>query len=191
MFGNTVYDESASGDLSNNWATPTFLSFTSGSNQVLGTLVGPGDKDYLSFNVPAGYQILAINVLAGTSGGGTGVSFIGIDSGLSFLDPSTTPNASLAASLLGYTLYGASDVGSSILPRLALSRNSSPAAQGFTSLGAGNYSIWIQETATGTFPYGFNIVIDTPEPATCVLAFAGLAVLVLAGRRSASHLRRL
>jgi hypothetical protein len=191
MFGDTLYNESVSGDLSNNWAAPTFLSFTSGSNQVLGTLVGPSDRDYFSFNVPVGYQIAAINVLPGTVGGGPGlVSFFGIDSGLSFLPPDTTANATLAASLLGYTLYGASNVGSSILPSLATSNTSSPPAQGFTSLGPGNYSIWLQEGATGTFPYGFNIVIATPEPATWLLCFAALAIVVPARRRIASSYRR-
>ena len=147
-------------------------------------MIGPSDRDYFSFNVPVGYQVVAINVLAGTIGGGTGVSFFGIDSGLSFLDPTSTPNATLAASLLGYTLYGANNVGSSILPALASSKSSSPPAQGFNSLGPGNYSIWIQEGSTGTFPYGFDIVIAAPEPATWLLCFVGLAAIVLGTRRS-------
>lgn len=195
MFGSTIYDESVSGDLSNNWAAPTSLSFTPGSNEVLGSLVrpsstSPGDRDYFSFTVPIGYQIQAINVLPGTVGGGSGVSFFGIDSGLSFLDPNTTPNATLAASLLGYTLYGASDVGSSILPRLAASNTSTPPAHGFTSLGPGTYSIWIQEGSVGTFSYGFDVVIATPEPATWLLCCAGLGVVVLATRRRQIRSRR-
>ncbi len=186
-FGSTVYDESVSGDLSNNWAAPTLLSFAPGSNEVLGSLIrpsstDPGDRDYFSFTVPAGYQIAAINVLDGTMGGGSGVSFFGIDSGSSFLDP-TTPNAPLAASLLGYTLYGANDVGTNILPRLAASNTSTPAAMGFSSLGPGDYSIWVQEGSVGTFPYGFDVVIATPEPATWAFCCAALGLIVIFKRR--------
>jgi len=189
LYGNTVNNESVIGDLSNNWAAPTSLSFTLGSNQVLGSLVrlastSPDDKDYFTFVVPAGAQILAINVLPGTvAGGAGGVSFFGIASGTSVLDPSTTPST-LAASLLGYTLYGAADVGSSILGRLATSNTLTPAAQGFSGLGPGNYTIWIQEGATGTFNYGFDILIGTPEPASWFLGCAGLASLALLRQRT-------
>ena len=192
LYGNTVNNESVIGDLSNNWAAPTSLSFTLGSNQVLGSLVrlastSPDDKDYFTFVVPAGAQILAINVLPGTvAGGAGGVSFFGIASGTSVLDPSTTPNT-LAASLLGYTLYGAADIGSSILGRLATSNASTPAAQGFGVLGPGNYTIWIQEGATGTFNYGFDILIGTPEPASWFLSCVGLVSLALLRQRKSKQ----
>lgn len=187
MFGGTVYNDSVT-DLSNDWTNPTFLSFTTGSNVVMGS-TGATDRDYFSFNVPAGNRILGINVLAGTMGGGTGVGFLAIGSGTSFLNP-TTSNATLAASLLGYTLYGASDVGANILPRLAVSNTSTPPAQGFTSLGSGNFSIWIQEGAQGTFPYAFDIVLATPEPAALPLACAGLGTILLLAMRRRQSSRR-
>ncbi len=122
------------------------------------------------------------------SGGGTGVSFFGLGSGTSFLNPDTTPNATLAASLLGYTLYGAANVGTSILPALAASNGSTPAAQGFSTLGPGAYSIWIQEGSVGTFDYGFDVIVGTPEPSGWLLCFAGLAALILVRRTSGIRL---
>jgi hypothetical protein len=199
LFGNTITDESVVGDLSNNWNTPTSLSFTTGSNQVLGSVVrlsttSPQDMDYFTFAVPAGNQVTAINVLAGTAAGGPGaVSFFGIASGTSVIDPSTTPNSAVAAGLLGYTLYGSGDIGASILNRLATSNTLSPAAQGFSVLGPGNYSIWIQEGTPGTFNYGFDVVIGAaPEPTTWFLSCAGLSAMVVLTRRrhkQASSLR--
>jgi hypothetical protein len=198
LFGDTITDESVIGDLSNDWAAPTSLSFTTGSNRVLGSLVrvsttSPQDMDYFTFAVPTGNQVLAIDVLPGTSGGGGGaVSFFGIASGTSVISPSTTPNSALAAGLLGYTLYGSVDVGSNILGRLATSNTLSPAAQGFSVLGPGNYSIWIQETGPGTFNYGFDIVIGAvPEPATWFLSCAGFAAIALLAQRKHKHAPRL
>jgi hypothetical protein len=190
MSGSVIYDESMTGDLSNDWTAPKFLAFGPGSNQVLGSLVRvssttPDDKDYFTFTIPSGYHIDAINVLPGTVGGGSGVSFFGIASGTSVMDPSTTPNSTLAASLLGYTLYGSADVGSSILNRLANSNASNPAAQGFTTLGPGNYSIWIQEGFAGTYPYGFDFVVVTPEPGPWLLGLVSVAMMVVSKRRRA------
>jgi hypothetical protein len=198
LFGDTITDESVTGDLSNNWAAPTSLSFTTGSNQVLGSLVrvsptSPQDMDYFTFAVPAGNQVLAIDVLTGTSAGGAGaVSFFGIASGTSVINPSTTPNSALAAGLLGYTLYGPADVSSNILNRLATSNTLSPAAQGFSVLGPGNYSVWIQEGTPGTFNYRFDIAIGAaPEPATWFLSCAGLAAIALLAQRKQKHATRL
>lgn len=190
LVGSTTTNETSfGGDFSSNWLAPTGLSFTTDSNQVFGTLIRtstttPDDKDYFTFTVPTGNQIIAINVLPGTiAGGGGGVSFIGIAAGSTVIDPNTTPNSALAAGLLGYTLYGAGDIGKSILPRMASSNSIVPAAQGFSVLGPGTYTIWIQEGATGTFPYGFDIVIGTPEPATVMLMAASLALIALSRRR--------
>lgn len=179
----TLYDESVSGDLSTISGSPSSLTFGFGSNEVHGTTGRDGgtqlvDRDYFTFVVPAGGNLQAIRILAGTAGGGTGSSFIGIGSGSSLLDPTTAVPA-LAASLLGYTLYSSSDIGNNILPRLAASGGSTPPAIGFSGLGPGTYTLWVQETGTGSFNYAMDVVI-TPEPATWGLmaaAFAGLAAI--------------
>jgi len=183
LMASTIYTEGGN-DLSSDWTAPTPLAFTLGSNQVFGTIIGPSDRDYFTFTVPVGGQIAAINVLPGTTGGGTGVSFFGIASGTSVISPTTTPNSTLALGLLGYTLYGPGDIGNSILNRLAASNTATPAAQGFSSLGPGNYSIWVQEGATGTFNYGFDILIASPEPANWFLSCVGLAALAILSRRT-------
>lgn len=179
----TLYEESVSGDLSTSSGSPSSLSFGFGSNVVHGTTGRDGntqlvDRDYFTFVVPAGGNLQAITILTGTIGGGTGSSFIGIGSGASLLDP-TTAVPTLAASLLGYTLYSSADIGNNILPRLAASGGSAPPAIGFSSLGPGTYTLWVQETGTGSFNYALDVVI-TPEPATwgmMAAAFAGIAAL--------------
>lgn len=188
-YGATVHDESVNGDLSSSSSSPTILSFATGSNVVTGSLnrassTVPQDRDYFTFTIPANNFLFAINVLAGTNGGGTGLSFMGLQGGSTVIDPSTTPNSTLAAALLGYTLYSSADIGGSILNRLATSNGSNPPAQGFSRLGPGTYSVWIQETATGGFNYSFDFVLATPEPSTWAMALAGAGLLAFArGRR--------
>ena len=84
--GDTVYNESVSGDLSNNGLAPTVLTVSQGSNDVYGTTgksaAGVIDRDYFTFTVPEGMELTAITVLPGTTTlGPDGESFIGIESG--------------------------------------------------------------------------------------------------------------
>ena len=58
LFGAIVYNESVNGDLSNIGSTPTGISVSIGSNQILGS-TGRGtdnviDRDYFTFVVPTG-----------------------------------------------------------------------------------------------------------------------------------------
>ena len=52
-------------------------------------------------------------------------------------------------------------------------------ASGFTvPLSAGDYTVWIQELAPGSFGYRFNFVLaPVPEPSATLLCALGLAVL--------------
>ncbi len=102
--GDTVYNESVSGDLSNNGLAPTVLTVSQGSNDVYGTTgksaAGVIDRDYFTFTVPEGMELTAITVLPGTTTlGPDGESFIGIESG-----PQVTIStaATTAAGLLGW-----------------------------------------------------------------------------------------
>ena len=52
-----IYNEAISGDLANSGLTPTGVTVTLGSNQILGT-TGGTDRDYFTFSVPAGLQSL-------------------------------------------------------------------------------------------------------------------------------------
>jgi PEP-CTERM motif len=173
----TVYNESGSGDLSGSGTTPTIVTVSAGSNDIFGSTgrddSGVVDRDYFTINVPAGLGLRSIIVLPGTAGGPPMlISFIGIQAGSQVTVPT---NAANAAGLLGFYLYGATDINTDILPATGTAGNSS---DGFVPpLGAGNYAFWIQEGATGSFPYGFSLVVaKVPEPTALAMILSGLAV---------------
>jgi MYXO-CTERM domain-containing protein len=185
-----VYNENGpAGDLSNNGLSPTRLSLTLGSNQLFGSTgrdaSGVIDRDYLTFTVPAGLQWTALNVLPGTGTIGS-LSFIGLEQG-GQVTLSTTPTS--AAGLLGWRHYSTSDINTNILPAMGGAQNGS---SGFsTPLPAGTYSLWIQETGSGSVPYGFDIVLSaTPEPETYVTVLLALAALAAYRRRAGTALPR-
>ena len=177
--GDTIYNESVSGDLSNNGLAPTVLTVSPGSNDVYGTTgksaaTGVIDRDYFTFTVPQGLELTDITVLPGTTTLGTlGESFIGIESG-----PQVTVStaATTAAGLLGWDHYGTDDIGVDILPLMGTSDLGST---GFTGwLPAGTYSFWVQEASVGSVNYGFDFTVATPEPASWTMLLTGLAALV-------------
>lgn len=182
-----TYTESVDGEIAADRLAPSFLQLdfstsgkVPGSNVITGT-VGRNattraiDRDYLWVNVPVGYQLAELRVGNQTTVGGSG-SFIGLATGVTMPVPG---NAVDAAGLLGYRVYGVGDRNTDILDDMAVPINGS---SGFTRpLPAGDYTLWIQELATGTFTYRFNTVLSpVPEPATASLLVVGL--LVVAGR---------
>ncbi len=185
-----TYDESVSGDLSGNRLAPKFLQLdylpggnVAGSNVISGTLgrsAGVVDRDYLQINVPLGYVLGRLLVGNQTTVGGSG-AFIGLAAG------STMPvseTAIDAQGLLGFRIYTVADRGSDILDDMAIPTQGS---FGFTTpLGPGDYTLWIQELAAGSYTYRFNLVL---EPATVVslppvlpLFMSGLGLLAWRSR---------
>jgi hypothetical protein len=173
--GATLYDESTLGDLSNNGLSPTFLTFSPGSNVVRGT-TGLGtivDRDYFTFVVPQGLAVTSLVELANTTVGNA-VSFIGIEQGNAVTLPT---NAQTAAGLLGWTHYGAATTDTDLLPAMSISNLGSSGFNG--SLGPGTYSVWIQDGNVGTFSYGFDVRLDAvPEPGTLGMVWGALALIV-------------
>lgn len=177
------YQESVSGDLSNNRLIPSVLAPTIGSNTLKGTF-GPSavpdvpDLDYVTLTVPTGTVLHQI-VLTQASVGGA-FSFIGVEQGSQVSVPYTTSDAS---TLLGWHHFGSSDVGTDILP----SMSGGAGAQGFIPpLGAGSYTFWIMELDQAfSHSYGFDFrVAAVPEPSTWAISGTGLAVLgAMLGRR--------
>src|SRR6266513_2072994 len=61
----TIYDESVSGDLSNDPAAPTALTLTPGLNSVSGTVAGfpefggTDPQDWVSFTIPTGFVMIS------------------------------------------------------------------------------------------------------------------------------------
>ncbi|MBL8382717.1 MAG: PEP-CTERM sorting domain-containing protein [Burkholderiales bacterium] len=189
----TDYSESAQGDLSNDRLRPTVIALSMGApgangragNNVLTGATGRSaggtvDRDYFTVIVPAGHVLSALRVGNQTTVGGGG-SFIGMAAG------GTMPvaeNAGSAAGLLGWKVYALADRNTDILDNLAVSGNG---AAGFTApLGAGAYTFWVQELATGSFNYRFNLVLSpVPEPAGWLMLLAGAALLGARARRIA------
>jgi hypothetical protein len=183
----TVYNESISGDLSDNGLAPTSVTVAAGSNDIFGSTgrsaAGVVDRDYFTITVPGGLTLRSLIVLPGTTAAGGGsIAFISIQAGSQVTVPVAPADAT---GLLGFRHYGPLDINSDILPAIGTAGNGST---GFVPpLGAGSYSFWIQELSTGSFPYGFNLVITAvPEPAPVAMILAGLAVLATIRWRRAS-----
>ena len=175
----TAWNESVQGDLSNDRLNPTAVTFTSGSNQMVGAAGNAGsgvDRDYFKITVAPGQELSSITPLVGTTVSGS-VSFIAAQEG-----PHVTADPSGAGSqaLLGWTHYGPGDINQDILPAIWLGG----------PLPAGTYSFWIQDTA-GPVTYAFDFKItpvqpsnaaDAPLPLWAVVVL-GAGLLGLASRR--------
>src|SRR5947208_7419755 len=83
-YGSVIYDENASGDLSDSGLSPTLLTVSVGSSQIFGVTGNRTgfDRDYFTITVPTGAVLTSIVLLPGTvSLGPEGESIIGIQSG--------------------------------------------------------------------------------------------------------------
>jgi hypothetical protein len=178
----TVWDEGFDGDLSTNAAAPTAVGFAPGSNIVTGTVTSSGTpadtRDYLTFDVPAGYGLFELRLLQwdDVPGGGPGnTGFNAINAG----STSFVPGGGTIGSFLGSNHVDAFYVGLDMLADI-----SAPATggTGFTvPLGAGTYSYVVQQTGTQIDAYSLNFrILPIPEPTTLALGCLGIFAL---GRR--------
>lgn len=185
------WDESSQGEASGDRWAPTLLIFDAagtgangetGHNVVSGRIgrdtSGVVDRDYFRFVVPEGFALAELRVGQQTQFGGSG-SFIGIAAGAVMPVPA---DATTASGLLGWRVAGPLDRGSNILDDMAVAGNG---ASGFAgTLGAGEYSVWLQELAGGSFVYRYNFVLSpVPEPTSITLVALGLCLLRRAQRR--------
>jgi hypothetical protein len=169
-----VFDEADLGDFSDDRFAPTFLDFTLGSNIVTNDVVdsdipGTGDRDYYTFTLGAGQSISDITLVdaSNPAGGFDATAFVGIafDNIFDF-SPDTFDGPGLA----GFILTTPDLPGTNVLGELS---------GGLTELGAGDYTLWIQQTGADltSVSLNFNVV---PAPGTgALLATMG----VIAARR--------
>lgn len=163
------WDEAVDGDLSDDRLNPTQGGpLGLGSNLLLASVV-MDDLDYLTFTVPAGAELVAINLLAYDSVPGNR-AFFAIQQGTIFtLDPNI-PDPSV---LLGYALFGETDLGGDLLPILG----SGAGSIGFTGfLPAGDYTLWIQETSEDLASFTMDLV-TIPAPGTAALLAMGMVAV--------------
>lgn len=170
--GQFGYDELVDGDITGDRAMPLSLLADIGVNTLSGTVVD-GDRDYFSFEVPAGAELVAINLAEYDSP--DFAAFLGVQTGSEITVDPDNPDS---APLLGYVLYGPMTEGTDVLDDMG----SAFGAIGFTgALPAGQYSFWNQQTGPDLTSFTLEFVIaPVPAPAGLgVLAGAGL----LASRR--------
>jgi hypothetical protein len=158
-----VWNESINGDLSGSYSAPTVLgSLGPGTHSIIGG-DSSGSRDIFTFTISAGMSLVSVFNVAYS--GADGTAFIGIASGTSIND------SNLPGSLLGYTHFGTvpGTVGTEIIDNIAVGAGS---ATFIPPLGAGTYTVWMQQAgAAATWQMDFIVV---PEPAHAALLLLGL-----------------
>ena len=150
----SLFDESVSGEITDDPNNPLPLQLEPGENQ-FGASVVAGDIDYITINVPANMVLSAINLDSYESLDDQ--SFMGLQSGSVFTELPAEPNV---ANLLGFSLFGTASVGTDLLPNIAAGQG----AIGFTPpLQAGDYSFWIQETGEDVSSFSVTFVVTDAD----------------------------
>ena len=186
LFAQTSYDEFIDGELSNDRLAPTALSFAEGANDISGTFGfdasanggdGEQDVDYFTFTIAEGFELSEIVVIR--FAGDDDVAFMGIQQGTQLTEPAIGADA---GNLLGYVLFGPGSAtatpGTDILDDMGMG----PGSMGFSGpLGAGDYTIWLNQTGPTTTHTTRFVVTAIPTPASAALL--GLGGLVATRRR--------
>ena len=155
------YDEAVEGDISNDPSSPSELSLSEGTTTLSAT-TSDGDQEYVTVNVPEGFQLDTVVLDAFSE---SNVAFIGVQEGDTFTEP--LDDSADTGNLLGYTLFGnPRQVGTDILDEIGNGLN----AQGFEgALPSGTYTFASQQLGTSSdYTLDFNVseATETPETET-------------------------
>lgn len=156
-----VHDEAVNGDLSTNPAAPTALAFTPGGNTVTGSVRNGGTpadpRDYITFTIPAGHMLNALNLLSYAS---TNVSFAAFNAGAT----SHVPDVTTDPLFLSGIHVTSSDTGTDLMPLFVTSNVTSNALPG-PFLGPGTYCFVIQQANNILTGYSLEFVLIAAVPA--------------------------
>ncbi len=196
-FGNAWavnWNEINNGDFSGDGDAPTSIfTLGTGSNLIEGTISGSDgtatDVDIWNFTIAAGYYLSGINLVSYSDNGfgaplGTISSFMAIDDAL-------TINTGDPSQHLSNGLWNeqSPDGGTTTFTDMLAILQAGPEFGGdgiSGQLGAGNYTFWVQETATPGNSLDISYCIDfivtpVPEPGSALLL--GMAGLLMLRRR--------
>jgi hypothetical protein len=153
-----VWDEGVNGLLSTNPAAPTLIAFSNGSNVVNGSCgnVSAQVRDYITFTVPAGSTLTALNLLV-YSPENTG--FAAINSGNTSIIPSNPT--------IGFWMAGIhvdpSFIGTDLFDAM---RDASVTTEALSAsqLDPGDYTFIIQQTSPLITSYSLEFVLESSVP---------------------------
>jgi len=176
------FDETISGDLSDDYLAPTPLIAGLGNNVLSGSLSGnTNDLDLYELIVPEGLEVTAIRLLEFDSAPSNGGSFLLMQPGRT-LD---APPSNRFANPIGFSILSSGGVGSDILPTIILPGIDSLAPFfGVASLTSGSYAGWLNETgAASNYRLQFEVAETIPEPSTGLLICFAAVGLCLRQRK--------
>jgi hypothetical protein len=168
-----IWDESVDGDLSGDRLNPTTLNLGLGANNVLGAMAA-GDLEYVHIHLQPGQSLTGLYLRGYESV--DQLAFMGLQAGTTFTEDANAPNP---ANMLGWVLFGPSELNQDLLPMLG----NQVGTIGFTPpLTGSDYTFWIQQTGQDTtYEFEFQTV---PEPATLAALGLGAAALLRRRRRA-------
>lgn len=174
-----LWDESISGDLADDYTTPTLLNANLGDNRIAGGLRGSDlDLDLFTLTVSVGHELSGIRLINYNSAVTTNVGFMGIQSGSQL----SSPPSNSFPDPIGYVLYGNWAVGQDILPTVVGGKP----FNGVNPLPAGQYAVWLNETGSSSrYEWSFEVTA-VPEPNTIIILLGGLLVPLSLRRRPLS-----
>ena len=194
------YSEAVHGELSGDNQQPTQLGiFGIGRNIVTGRVTAIGDTDggfngtadIFAFEIAAGTLLSSIDLLSFSTVENSFSIFYAMSDSVEFpfsdFNINNTFELPDLSQILGGVVIGVGEVGTDILPRVASAHAipvSPPQGREFsTPLGAGFYSVYIQENAEfSNYSLSFNVTA-VPEPST-IAFFPAVMVLAAWGCRS-------
>jgi len=162
------YDEAIDGDLSTDPLAPTSVGLEVGANEVRGTVQSPPDtRDYITFEVAEGELLTGLFLLEYTdvaSGGNGDRGYIHIDDG----PTSVVPGGGTIFDFLGGSHLDRGIAPDETFNLLEWLSGAPTGGSGFTApLGAGAYTINVQQTGAELTRYRLSLVVESLGPTPC------------------------